>query len=96
MAVETILTFNAGDTVPEWLIYVDPKTPDAVCPKTIFAVSGVIVLFEGQHWLLSRETSAPSLIKTIGGSHCRLGALTHDLVLPFQFQIIRADEGATA
>ncbi len=96
MSVTPLLTFKAGDLVPEWLVYIDPKSTESKPPRIEFVVSGVIVMFEGRHWLLSNETNAKSLIRASGGQDFSFGALTHDLVLPFQFQILQAVEGTTA
>lgn len=80
-----VTSFKANDRVPEWLIYSDPTTPEAIPCDMRFTHNTAIIEYCGRYYLLPDELSASSVIHIPSGDHCVLGAASKTVVMPIDY-----------
>jgi hypothetical protein len=94
--VEHIETFAAGDTVPEWLIEIDPTKPQRARLDLVFNVAVAVVKVWGEYWLLPEAKDISSIIRGRGdGGDYAIRATDVPIVMPLQFHIMGRPGGFT-
>lgn len=78
-------SFRAGQSVPEWLLVLEPKNPSANRGTFCFAVDADLYEKGGRYWLLPSDPLAMKfMFALIGTQDCTLTAASHHVSWPTQ------------
>ena len=80
-----VQSFRAGQAVPEWLLYLEPKSPTANRGTFCFAADADLYEKQGQYWLLpANPLTVQFLFAMIGTQDCQLTAGSRQVSWPGQ------------
>nr|WP_145994376.1 hypothetical protein [Mesorhizobium loti] len=91
-----VQSFRAGQAVPEWLLFLEPKSPSANRGTFCFAADADLYEKQGRYWLLPADPlTMQFLFAMIGTQNCTLIAGSQQTSWPAQIMTARSADGKT-
>lgn len=88
-----VQSFRSGQTVPEWLLFLEPKSPQANRGTFCFAADADLYERQGRYWLLPTDPlTMQFMFAMIGTQDCTLIAGSQQISWPGQIMTARSAE----